>query len=170
MPDKQIENGQAHFGLQLKRNAVHKNRKGMAATHEAAAQTVPAIKKQREQEHGVDYEISRPSVVPLTDLKTVLQASTVVFKHMGLFRTRATKEMLLFSTKDNLKRKQSSPKHKIQNPSTPPPNSILSHYKILTTVFFVVDVLDIKSRIFHRVVKDSATEPHSQSVFSRVKT
>lgn len=95
----------------------------MAATHEAASQTVPAISKQREQENGVDCEISRPSVVPLADLKTVLQASTVVFKHMGLFRIRirATKEMLLFSTKDNLKRKQSSPKHKISKPINPFP-------------------------------------------------
>lgn len=74
---------------------------------------LPATKKQREQENGVDYEISRPSVVPLTDLKTVLQASTVV---LGLFHTQATKEMLLFSTKDNLKRKQSSPKHKDSKP------------------------------------------------------
>lgn len=48
MPDKQTENGQAHFGLQLKRNAVHKDREGTAATQEAAAQTAPAIKKQRE--------------------------------------------------------------------------------------------------------------------------
>lgn len=137
----------------------------MAAPHKAAAQ--PATKKQREQENGVDYEISRPSVVPLTDLKTVLQASTIVFKHMGLFHTQATKEMLLFSTKDNLKRKQSSPKHKDSKPiNLPPRHSTLSHYKILTTVFFVVIVLDIKSRIFHIVVKDSASEPHSQSLLS----
>lgn len=166
MPDEQTENGQAHFGLQLKRNAIHKDREGMAATHEAAAQTVPAIKKQRVQENGVGYEISRPSVMPLTDLKTVLQASTVVFKHKGLFHTQATKEMLLFSTKENLKRKQSSPKHKNSKPINPllpiQPSHII---KYLTTVFFVVVVLDIKSRIFHIVVKDSATEPHSQSVF-----